>query len=268
VTAVTPAALPPPDSDQVIFVGSGGGRMTTASQARATGGLWVVLDGTRVHVDPGPGALVHVRARSLSLDPTRLDAVVLTHKHLDHSGDVNAMIEAMTAGGTRRRGLVLAPRDAYEVDPVIFQYVRGYPERTEVLEPGGRYPVGAIVLETPLRLRHPAETYGLRLVGRRHTVGLIACTGYFAELETAFRTDLLILNVVFREPRDEIHLALPDARRLIAAIRPRLAVITHFGLTMLRARPWELAEALSRETGVRVLAARDRWRLDLDAELP
>ncbi len=109
------------------------------------------------------------------------------------------------------------------------------------------------------------ETYGLRIVGRRFTVALIACTGYFPELETAFRADVLILNVVYREPRDEIHLALPDARQLIAAMRPRLAVITHFGLTMLRARPWELAESLSQDTGVRVVAARDRWRLDLEA---
>lgn len=255
----------PPDADQVIFVGSGGGRMTTALQARSTGGLWVVLDGARLHVDPGPGALAHVRARALALDPARLDAVVLTHKHLDHSGDVNAMIEAMTGGGTRPRGLVLAPRDAYDDDPVILQYVRKYARETAVLEAGGRYPIREVTLETPLRLRHPVETYGLRLVGRRHTVALIACTGYFPELEEAFRGDLLILNVVFREPRDDIHLALPDARRLIAAIRPRLAVLTHFGLTMVRARPWELAEALSQETGVRVLAARDRWRLPLDA---
>ena len=72
---------------------------------------------------------------------------------------------------------------------------------------------------------------------------------------------------MFRNPRDEIHLAVPDARRLIAAIRPRLAVITHFGLTMLRARPWELAEMLTQETGVRVLAARDHWRLALDEAL-
>jgi len=258
------------DGDQVVFVGSGGGRMTTAFQARATGGVWVLLDGVRVCVDPGPGALVHARARTLNLDPSALDAVVLTHKHLDHSGDVNAMIEAMTQGGTRRRGVVLAPRDAYDEDPVILRYVRSYPRATEVLEAGGRYPLGdgaAPVLETPLRLKHPVETYGLRFVGRRFTVALIACTGYFPELEAAFGADLLILNVVYREPRDEIHLALPDARRLVSTIRPRLAVLTHFGLTMLRARPWELAEALSRETGVRVLAARDRWRLDLAAEL-
>jgi phosphoribosyl 1,2-cyclic phosphodiesterase len=261
------APLPSPDADQVIFLGSGGGRMTTATQARATGGLWIVLDGARLHVDPGPGALVHVRSRAVSLDPTRLDAIVLTHKHLDHSGDVNAMIEAMTEGGTRPRGRVLAPRDAYEQDPVILQYVRKYVGETVVLEAGGRYPIGDAVLETPLRLRHPVETYGLRVVGRRHTVGLIACTGYFPELEAAFAADLLILNVVFRTPRDEIHLALPDAERLIAAIRPRLAVITHFGLTMVRGRPWELAEALTEATGVRVLAARDHWRLGLEEAL-
>ncbi len=260
-------APPAPDADQVIFVGTGGGRMTTALQARSTGGLWVILDGTRLHVDPGPGALAHVRERALALDPARLDAIVLTHKHLDHAGDVNAMIEAMTEGGTRRRGQVLAPADAYDGDPVILRYVREYVGATTVLEAGGHYPIGAIRLEVPLRLRHPVETYGLRLIGRRRTVGLISCTGYFPELASAFQADVLILNVVFRNPRDETHLALPDASRLIAAIRPRLAVLTHFGLTMLRARPWELAEALTQETGVRVVAARDRWRLGLDAEL-
>jgi phosphoribosyl 1,2-cyclic phosphodiesterase len=258
------------DSDQIIFVGTGGGRMTTAFQARATGGLWVCLDGVWVCVDPGPGALAHARGRALGLDPSVLEAIVLTHKHLDHSGDVNAMIEAMTQGGTKKRGRVLAPQDAYDVDPVILHYVRSYPASTEHLVAGGRYVIGGnggVVLETPLQLKHPVETYGLRFVGRQWTVGLVSCTGYVPEIETALRADLLILNVVYREPRDEIHLAVPDARKLIAAMRPRLAVLTHFGLTMLRARPWELAETLSRETGIRVLAARDRWRLDLDAEL-
>jgi phosphoribosyl 1,2-cyclic phosphodiesterase len=251
-------------SDEIVFVGSGGGRMTTASQLRATGGLWIAMDGTQIAVDPGPGALVHCRSRKLRLDPAALDAIILTHKHLDHAGDANAMIEAMTTGGTKKRGFVYAPRDAYEDDPVILRYVRDYPEGTGILEPGGRYPIGRITVETPLRLRHPVETYGLRFVGSRHTVSLIACTGYFPELEEAFVGDLLILNVVYREPRDTIHLAIPDAHRLIAALRPRLAVLTHFGMTMLRAKPWELADAVAQETGVRVLAARDGLRLALD----
>src|SRR5262245_32281291 len=124
--------------------------MTTALQARSTGGLWIVLDGARLHVDPGPGALVHVRSRALGLDPTTLDAVVLTHKHLDHAGDVNAMIEAMTQGGTQRRGLVLAPTDAYEDDAVILRYVRDYPARVDVLTAGAAHKVGDLLLETPL----------------------------------------------------------------------------------------------------------------------
>lgn len=233
--------------DELIFLGTAGGRMTVAKQLRASGGFWAVLGGTRVHVDPGPGALVHSRARALKLDPTILDAIVLTHKHLDHAGDANAMIEAMTEGGTKRRGVVLAPRDAYEDDPVILRYIRRYADKTEVLVEGGTHQIGVVRVETPLRLKHPVETYGLRLLAPSLTVSLIACTGYFPALEEAYAGDVLILNVVFLPRRDDSHLCLEDAQRLIGAIRPRLAILTHFGMTMVRGKPWELAEQVSRQ---------------------
>ncbi|MBI4608304.1 MAG: MBL fold metallo-hydrolase [Candidatus Rokubacteria bacterium] len=250
-------------ADELIFLGTAGGRMSVAKQLRASGGFWAVLGGTRLHVDPGPGALVHCHAKALKLDPTTLSAILLTHKHLDHAGDVNAMIEAMTEGGTKKRGRVLAPRDAYEDDPVIFRYVRSYPEKTEVLVEGGVYQLGALRIETPLRLKHPVETYGLRLVGPDLTVSLIACTGYFPAIEQAYAGDVLILNVVFLPRRDDSHLCLEDAERLIAAIRPRLAILTHFGMTMVRGKPWELADRVSQATGIKTLAARDHQRLDL-----
>ncbi len=254
-------------SDELIFLGTAGGRLTVAKQLRASGGFWALLHGTRLHVDPGPGALVHCHAKSLKLDPTTLDAIVLTHRHLDHAGDINAMIEAMTEGGTRKRGVVMAPRDAYEDDPVIFRYVRCYAEKTEVLVEGGSHQVGAVRIETPLRLKHPVETYGLRLIAPGLTVSLIACTGYFPALEEAYKGDVLILNVVFLPRRDDIHLCLEDAQRLIGSIRPRLAILTHFGMTMVRGKPWELAERVSQATGVKTIAARDHQRLDLNKAL-
>lgn len=237
--------------------------MAVSKQVRASGGLWAVLADTRIHIDPGPGALVHCHARSLRLDPLRLDAIVLTHKHLDHACDVNAMIEAMTEGGHRPRGLVLAPPDAYDDDPVILKYVRAYVPQTGALVEGGAHMIGPVRVETPLRLRHPVETYGLRLIVPGLTVSLISCTGYFDELATAYAGDVLILNTLYRPRRDTEHLCLDDATRLIDAIRPKLAILTHFGLTMVRAKPWELADGVAQATGIRTIAARDRQRLDL-----
>jgi phosphoribosyl 1,2-cyclic phosphodiesterase len=59
------------------------------------------------------------------------------------------------------------------------------------------------------------------------------------------------------------HLSLPEAKRIIEEIRPKIAILTHFGMNMWRARPWELAGKLTEETGVSVVAARDGMRFDL-----
>ena len=123
-------------------------------------------------------------------------------------------------------------------------------------------------LRTPLRHRHPAETYGLVLETPHLTVSHVVDTLYFPELEQAYAGDLLILHVVRlrrdeKDTRDIQHLTLDDARRLIGQIRPRLAILTHFGMTMHRAKPWELAQQLSQETGVEVRAASDGATFEL-----
>jgi len=59
------------------------------------------------------------------------------------------------------------------------------------------------------------------------------------------------------------HLSVPDAERIITELKPKVAILTHFGMSMWRAKPWQIAESLSQQTGVRVLAARDGMRFDL-----
>lgn len=258
-----------PGGDFLKFLGTGGARFMMARQLRSSGGAWLSLAGCQVLVDPGPGSLVRCAASRPRLDPLRLDAIVLSHVHLDHSGDVNVMIEAMTDGGFKKRGRLLCPREALEGDAVILRYLRAFVNEVIVLEEGGSYPLGpGLRLRTPLRHRHAAETYGLIFEDSYRTVCWITDTLYFPELGKAYRGDVLVLNVVLLKraagDRREIqHLTLDDARTLVQAIRPRLAVLTHFGMTMHRARPWELAHQLSEETGVDVRAASDGWRLDL-----
>ncbi len=251
---------------EIIFLGTGGARIVVFKQIRASGGIWVRLEGTVIHIDPGPGALVHLTSKRLRLDPTHLSAIVLTHKHLDHSADINVMIEAMTEGGFKRRGAVFAPRDAYESDPVIFRYVRSYADAMEILEEGSQFRIGGLSLHVPLRLRHPVENYTLTIKGGGKTITLISDTGFFTQLEMApEKEDILILHTVLLQGRQIDHLCLEDAKRIIRARSPQLAILTHFGMTMLRAKPWELAAGLEQDLGLRVLAAYDHMRLDLDS---
>ena len=96
--------------DFIKFLGTAGARVVVAKQLRSSAGIWLCLDGTNVYIDPGPGALVKCFSSRPKLDPTTLDAIALSHKHLDHSGDINAMIEAMTIGGLIKKGKYLLQR--------------------------------------------------------------------------------------------------------------------------------------------------------------
>ncbi len=247
--------------NRIIFLGTGGARVLVFKQLLASGGLWIEMADTCIHLDPGPGALVQATKRKL--DPTKLDAVILSHRHLDHSADINVMIEAMTTGGFNRRGLVFAPRDAYDDDPVILRYLRGYPRQMHVIEEGGEYEVGNVRFRAPVRHDHPGETYGLVFESGGCRWSYIADTRYFPELADHYRADVLIMHTVRLEESNIYHLSIPDAKRLIEAIRPQTAIITHFGMTVWRAKPWLVAEKLSQETGVEVKAARDGMKFEL-----
>ncbi len=253
-----------PDGDALVFLGSGGARIVVARQARASGGIWLRLAGTELLLDPGPGALVRMTSSRHRLDPTRLSAILLSHRHLDHAGDVNNMVEAMTLGGTEPRGHLFAPTDALAgEDPVVLRYLRPFLSSVTVLRAGGEYRVGKVRFSTPVRHRHRGEVYGFRLEAPGLVVGYVADTAYFPELAGAYPCDVLVMNVVRASPSGLDHLHVPEAVELARAVRPQLAVITHFGMTMLEAKPWLVARRMSEEAGVEVIAASDGRMLDL-----
>ena len=239
------------------------------SQILASGGLWLNLNGTEILLDPGPGCIVQSTKRKLKAE--NLSAIILSHRHLDHSADVNVMVEAMGQGGFKPHGRLFAPTDALGSESVIYSYLRNHLDGVEVLQAGKSYSVGSVSFTTPVRHVHRVETYGMVFRTGSHTFSYIADTRYFDELCQHYGGDLLIINVVFLEPRPPSdhpltpadHLSVPDARRLITELKPKVAILTHFGMTMWRAKPWKVAERLSQETGVRVLAARDGMRFDL-----
>jgi ribonuclease BN (tRNA processing enzyme) len=253
--------------DYIKFLGTAGARMVVAKQLRSSGGVWLSFGGTNIYLDPGPGALVKCWSSKPKLDPAILDGVILSHKHLDHSGDVNAIIEAMTEGGFKKRGIVFAPEDAISSEPVIFTYIREYINKVEILKEEESYSIDGINFSTSRRHIHPVETYGLTFNLPTCKLSFITDTKYFSLLSTIYKSDLLIINTVLLKPRNDIkidHLSIDDSKILIKELRPKAAVLTHFGMSLLKAKPWEIAERLSQETGVKVIAARDGMQLNLE----
>src|SRR5579862_2006153 len=74
---------------EVVVLGSGGPR----AFGRAGSSYIVVIDGTpRILVDAGPGAFLRIGELGLNLE--KVDTVLFTHLHIDHSGDLAAFFNA------------------------------------------------------------------------------------------------------------------------------------------------------------------------------
>ncbi len=257
--------------DYIKFLGTAGARFVMITQRRSSAGVLYSLGGFRLLVDPGPGCLVRCHASRPKVDPSKLDAIFLTHGHLDHAGDVNVMIEAMTEGGHDRRGTLFAPREALDGDPIVLRYVRDYVGRTEVLGEGKSWELAPdVTLATPVRHMHGGETYGFRIESNGLRISHVADTFYFPELARHYAPcDVLIVHMVLYQVDAErkkriLHLDMADATRLIGEVRPRVAIITHFGMNVLQAKPWEVAARMSKESGVKVVDARDGMVFPLD----
>lgn len=247
--------------DSITFLGTGGARIMVASQILASGGLWLNLDGTEILLDPGPGCITQSTQRKLRAN--KLSAIIISHRHLDHSADVNIMVEAMTQGGSQKRGQFFAPADALDHEPVIFSYLREYLKGIQILQEGKSYSIGNTSFATPVRHIHPVETYGMVFHTTKHTFSYIADTRYFSSLCQNYGGELLIINAVFLEPLPIDHLAIPDAKQIIMELKPKTAIITHFSMRTWQAKPQQIAERLSQETGVMVIAARDGMKFNL-----
>ena len=251
-------------SDYLKFLGTAGARFVMLNQLRSSGGIWLDCAGTKVLIDPGPGSIVRCAKSRPRLNPGQLDAIILTHRHLDHANDINVMIEAMTEGGFKKRGIVFCPPDAINEDPIILKHALAFPKEVCLIQENQEYRVNDFVFTTSMRHIHPCQTYGLKFSINNTSIGLISDTGYFDQLVEFYKTDILIIAVVLLEKRPGIaHLCLDEAASIIKAVSPRKAILTHFGMSMLKARPHIKAAELSDQLGIEVVAATDGMLISL-----
>lgn len=246
----------------IKFLGTAGARFVMIKQLRSSGGIWINSEGKNILLDPGPGSIVQCNKAKPKLNPENLDAIIISHKHLDHCSDINVMIEAMTGGGFKKRGVVFCPADALNEDPVILKYAQKLPQKIITLEEKNKYDIENFKFQTSMRHKHQFETFGIKFKIKNTSISFLMDTKYFPGLEKFYSTDILVLSVTFYESMPDIdHLCLEEAKTIIKKIMPKKAILTHFGMTMLKHKPDVLAKKMSKELKTEVIAAYDGMEL-------
>jgi phosphoribosyl 1,2-cyclic phosphodiesterase len=239
-------------------MGTAGARFMVAKQVAASGGLFLEDGGAKLALDPGPGAVVAYAARKVDL--TTLDAIVVSHRHLDHCGDVNVMIEAMTDGGFAHRGALYCPADALDEDPVVLKYLRRFPREIVRLEPDTTYSINGASFTTSGRHVHQVETYGFRFGDR---LGWITDSAYYDGIAEQHRAEVMLIHTILLDCHPSLpHLCVDDAERIVREARPKLAILTHYGMTVWRAGPERIAAELTQRVGSEVRAAHDGMSIE------
>lgn len=252
----------------IRFLGTAGTRFTMLSQRRSSGGIWFSYGKCRGVIDPGPGSLVQICNASPTLSPLEINTLILTHRHIDHSSDLNVLCEGMTLRAHAKKGQVLLPRDSIGGrDAVLLDYFAQKVKNIQLHEDGRRTPLSDdVTVESVWHKHHGVECFGLIFRGRDlPTWGVISDTRALPHFAKRYEPcKMLIVNTTLPYPWGNLdHISVPEVASLLQVLHPELLLLTHLGHMILEQEPRKIAERLSTEK-TRVIAAEDRMIVDLE----
>jgi len=246
---------------KLVFLGTGGDAIVVGKQLRSAGGLILQVEDNQFHIDPGPGSLA--RARDYGVNLRNNVAVLVSHNHMNHANDINAVINAMTLGGLDPKGVLVTNKSTSygsdELDPYLTKYHRNLIERSLVLEAGQRVGINEVEIKGTRTEHTDPDCIGFKFQTPKFVLGYTSDTGYTIALVEDFKdVDILVLNVVHpRDTKEKHHLNIEDVLRLLPQIKPKLAILTHFGIKMEETDILNEARSIQRETQIQTIAARD-----------
>jgi len=255
---------------EIIFLGSGGGGENLARHLRGTGGFRI-NGAARIQVDPGPGAVSEGKKHKQK--PGSLDAIIVTHKHIDHKHDLPLLIDIAT-WGKENAGFELICSESIcpsNAPPLIDEYYLGKVSKLTVAHPGDRIKIigkkgWADLIATPTQ-HQDGTCFGFVLqLADGMRIGYTSDTEYFDGIAKHYaKCNVLIVNTMKPDASGGLsgHLFSETAAKLLKEAKPLLAVLTHFGVKMHIANPEKEAEKIEKIGGVRTIAAYDGLVLDL-----
>ena len=253
---------------RLIFLGTGSGSAVISKQLRGSGGIILQIEDFQFHIDPGPGALAKAKEYGIALQHNT--AVLVSHHHVNHCNDLNIVIDAMSHGGLEPHGIILGSKSVLQgtdgIPPYLTQYHQRLVEKIIPLEK--KHKVGLELIEiNALPAEHTDPTaLGFKFFCPKFTISYSGDTALTPQLlEDLAGSDILILNVPYPGNKAAgLNLDTLSAIKIVTHVRPKVTILTHFGIEMIKADPLNEAREVQRITGVQTVAAQDGLSISLD----
>ena len=261
--------------DELVILGSGGGRHHIRTQHRATGGILYKFNGIQAHIDPGPGATV--RINQYGEDPTKTELFIVTHLHIDHFNDISAIIESSRDTlhdknyNYVKKGVLITTNDTLEF---ISEYHLNMLEKVIRFKAGDKFFYnGAELIGTKVVHSPKIEGFGIKFKLKDYTIAFTSDTMVFDGFSEQFSdVNILILNLLRPDSVTcKRHLCTDEVIPYLNRIDPPLdgLIITHFGSFMDGPRsdknhvPSQVKKFEEKTNIKRIIAAKDGLKIKI-----
>jgi len=193
-------------------------------------------------------------------------AILISHAHINHANDANAVIDAMTYGGLDKKGVLIANKTTLQGTddhpPAVSEHYRDLLERFITVDRNQRIGVNDVEIRTITARHNEPNCIGFKFFTPNFTLTYASDTVYSIDLvEQYMNSNILILNVPYIKKSDN-NLCMKDAIKIIQKVNPRLAILTHFGQEVIKADPLYEVREVQKQTKIQTIAAKDGMQIN------
>lgn len=238
-------------------------------QTCSTAGFWANVEGVNLYFDPGPSAIYKIREANLI--PDDLKAILITHKHIDHTTDINALIESIHYQMTRKGWdykdfQVFASADLIKEGYITAMHQK-MPGKIVKLASQKTYQIEHLKVYTTKKLiekpyyKDKLDEFGFKIEGRKYGFTYIPETFYRKGLFLKVKSDIVVLN--FMKPKSKYY---KETLKIIKELSPQLILLRHWVRGSLAYGPKRIAKELEKDCHIKIIALADKDVFDLKTQ--